>query len=253
MAQRVSIAAAVSAVIGGAYLFASAPTNYSTDFHHRNVVQCGPNKITLNTASDMQLICNRNILVATMMRGEAIFDIVHDDSRVVIVKTLDVTIRDVGTHFGVRIQPDKTSVTVLEGEVALTSPSPAYSFPGDASLSAGHRITLRRNGSSISADDSSVSEAEILRSWEWRRGRVAFQDAPLEEVVREANRYRDSPIVISDPTLASQRVTVEPIRPEYLVSALDALKVDGDRIQADLHDEAGPPGHWELKRQKLGK
>ncbi len=41
----------------------------------------------------------------------------------------------------------------------------------------------------------------------WREGLLSFDDRPLAEAVAEVNRYAPEPIVITDPAVASMRIS----------------------------------------------
>ncbi|WP_447414957.1 FecR family protein, partial [Clostridium perfringens] len=54
-----------------------------------------------------------------MLKGEAHFDVAHNPARPFIVKAGDSTLRAVGTAFNVRLRPELTELTVIEGRVAV--------------------------------------------------------------------------------------------------------------------------------------
>lgn len=107
-------------------------------------------------------------------------------------------IRDIGTRFEVDAGRERTRITVAEGLVEIELPA-ANSAPrkvgaGEAAEFGGRFVSPARP----------VDAAAALA---WTKGQLAFDAAPLAEVVAALNRYRKTPIELADPSLANIRVS----------------------------------------------
>ncbi|WP_295800825.1 FecR domain-containing protein [uncultured Microbulbifer sp.] len=141
-----------------------------------------------------------------LLRGQAFFTVTRDPSRPFYVNAEGAEIRVVGTRFDVRSSRDAkqgVKVTVEEGIVDV-APTDSRVAAGNASkvrLQAGEQVQVirRRFGEVKTVDASQVAS--------WRQGVFSYRDAPLSEVVADANRYRKQRIVIGTPELENLRVT----------------------------------------------
>jgi transmembrane sensor len=139
----------------------------------------------------------------TLLSGEALFQVAHDASRPFEVKTGDTTIRAVGTQFDVDRRTTGTTVTVVEGKVAVFT-APASSNDGEASnlpLTAGEQLTVAPRSKSHTV------RANVAAATAWTQRKLIFENRPLGEVAAEFNRYNRQSIDIRSPELRSQEVT----------------------------------------------
>lgn len=136
------------------------------------------------------------------LTGEAYFEVAHDERRPFRVHAGDATAEDLGTTFGVRAYPGDSivGVVVAEGKVALgiAAADPARG----AILSPGQLGRLARG-----ATVPSVQHVDVGAYLGWTRGQLSFDDAPLGDVVRELARWYDAEFRITDPSVASRRLT----------------------------------------------
>jgi transmembrane sensor len=115
------------------------------------------------------------------LRGEAYFDVLHDEARPFVVRAGAATIRDLGTTFTVRAAGDqRVRVAVTSGLVSL-SPARATGDsvvlrPGDAGTFEDGRTVVDRGG---------AAEADTA----WTRGRLVFREAPITRVRAELRRW----------------------------------------------------------------
>ena len=135
------------------------------------------------------------------VRGDAWFDVVHDESKPFTVHAGEATIVDVGTKFAVRSDAaDGVSVSVSEGSVSLRAVNvPA---PQGVILEAGDNGVLQKNGKVV-ARRGTVSEDDMA----WLTGKLVFREAPVNEVITSVRRWYGIQIRIADVSLASRRVT----------------------------------------------
>jgi transmembrane sensor len=123
--------------------------------------------------------------------GQALFSVAHDPSRPFRVRTSATTVEAIGTEFNVRTQ-SVTTVAVLNGVVSLYSQGTgnpwsrghAGSSTAPAKLAAGEAASINGNGEIT--ERTKVDRATVT-AWEQRR--LVFSRVPLENIVREFNRY----------------------------------------------------------------
>jgi transmembrane sensor len=111
-------AAVVIAVSG--WWQVAGPQVYETKFNEqRSVVLEDGSRVTLNTASRIEVELKKNHRVVRLAKGEALFEVAHDTSRPFDVEAGSTVVRAVGTEFNIDMRPASTTVTVVEGRVAV--------------------------------------------------------------------------------------------------------------------------------------
>jgi transmembrane sensor len=148
--------------------------------------------VLLNTDSEVRVRFTASRRRVELRRGEALFTVAHDASRLFEVVADETTVRAVGTAFAVRLR-DAGSLDVLvrEGRVNINPPS-------ELMVSAGHIATVRGHATYIRP----VPDDEITRKLAWGDNRLSFRGDTLTEVIGEFNRYNRRRLVISDPSIA---------------------------------------------------
>lgn len=157
------------------------------------------------------------------LRGEALFDVAHDDARPFTVHAGGGWVRDIGTTFSV--ESDSAAglrVVVTAGAVALR----ATEQPGDGELvlRQGDRGTLAAGR--MTAERAAATEDDLA----WTRGRLVFRDAPLEEVAADLRRWHGIELRAGDAEVAGRRLTAS-FDGE---SPADVLRVIGLALGADV-------------------
>lgn len=153
-------------------------------------------RIDLNTDSEVQVTLGRRSRKVDLLRGEAVFTVVHDAARPFEVAAGNGRVRDLGTRFDVYLRPQEVSVVVIEGGVAVTTAAVS-----DIPLGAGQQVAYTPNGTV-----SSVEAADLEAATSWLDGRLIFADRPLGEVIAEMARYHDIDISVADPELRRLKV-----------------------------------------------
>lgn len=198
----------------------------------RTVVLPDQSRMTLNTATRARVEFDGNVRRIELEHGEATFSVTHDAQRPFEVRAAQGTARALGTEFNVLSLQSDVTVSVLSGKVEVIAPDTAIhgGRPRSAVLTRGEEITY--NNSAVSP----VQRADAARINAWRSGRIAFQNADLQQVLREFNRYVGTPIVLGDASLASMRLSgVFRIgETDALLSALNAAF----QIEAERHEGA---------------
>ena len=237
------IAAAVLATVATGWLFLQGSHQYRTALgEQRSVVLDDGSLITLNTASKIEVDLQKNLRRIRLLAGEALFQVAHDEARPFEVVVDGTTVRAVGTRFNIDRRFVRTTVTVIEGKVAVlpvrASVSSGSSAAGrDGSEKAGYPTRPDASGlpiyldpaerlviekSEISAPES-VPNLAVTTAWVQRR--LMFERRPLGEVAEEFNRYNRRRIEIDSPELRGKEVTgvFEANDPESFIAFLSKI------------------------------
>jgi transmembrane sensor len=166
----------------------------------RSVLLVDGSRVTLNTASKIEVRLQAHRRVVELLQGEVLFEVAHDAQRPFDVHAGNVVVRAVGTQFDIDRRPARTAVTVVEGRVALIA---ADSRTGNLPvLSAGDRMVVG------SAGPGSVEHGvNLAETTAWTQHELVFHHRPLGEIADEFNRYNVGRIEIRSPSLREQEVT----------------------------------------------
>lgn len=181
----------------------------------RSIALADGSVITLNTQSRVRVWLDQDQRQATLLDGEAMFDVARDTARPFRVNAGDLRVHVIGTRFNLYRLGAQTQLTVLEGRVAVETgaaqmamwvdgrpDSGAVDVSALQPLGAGDRL-VAEPGRVPAA--STVADPQRVTSWIQRR--LIFEDAPLAEVVAEFNRYNRRQIHVDAAALASRRIT----------------------------------------------
>jgi transmembrane sensor len=191
-----ALAATLVIAIGAAWMYSSRPQQYLTAFgEQRSITLEDGSRITLNTASKIEVVLRKDHRLVRLLEGEALFEVAHDASRPFDVSSGNAVVRAVGTQFNVDVRNAQSVVTVVEGRVAFVSgQSPV--------LTAGDRLTVDAAGKPTLEHGTSLDTAIA-----WTRHQLIFEHRPLGEIAAEFNRYNRARISIDSESLGAQEVT----------------------------------------------
>ncbi len=231
-----AIAASLVAVVGlgsvGRWYNVAPPGYHVTALgEQRSLILEDNSVVEMNTESEIEVNFENSERIVTLLAGEVLFDVQKDDDRPFIVKTEDVEIRVYGTKFNVYRQSDKTTVTVLEGNVTVlvgqagtTGAGAIARLPNvddtmSISLSGGEQAIVDTAVHSIRTVAVTHSEKYVA----WTDRRLIFDNTPLVDIFSEFSRYNDVRYRISSDSLAELRLTVvfEGYDLESLISYLE--------------------------------
>jgi transmembrane sensor len=176
----------------------TGPKTYSTGVGEQRWIDLRDrSRILLNTRSRLRVGYSRGLWRVNLLEGEALFFIQHNPQRQFIVSAGDVTIRDLGTQFNVRLRDRDVQVAVVQGSIQVAENAGHGSSPEEASagaattkLSAGEVAHLV-NGR-LSKDPHPDPRRAIL----WRERLLEFNNTTLGEVAAELNRYNRETIEV---------------------------------------------------------
>ncbi len=189
------IAAAIVGALGwGAVSLLPAPYSIETGPGEHRIVSIGTATIAMNGDTRLQLDHN-NPHVATLDRGEALFDVRHDEAHPFAVRVGDDVVQDVGTRFDVTREGDGVRVAVAEGSVLYNPKAEAVHLgPGQQLAAADGAPTLRL---------TRTAAADIGG---WREDRLSYEQAPLSTVAADLSRGLGVEVAAS-PEVARQPFT----------------------------------------------
>lgn len=190
-------------------------------------------RITLNTASDVQVLLSKSQRHIQLQQGEAFFEVARDPERPFVVEANGRHIIAVGTQFSVRREGDFVEVVVTEGKVRMEEG--ARRGPGAAPVFLTAGYIAQSTNAELRIEQHSIEDAVSRLSW--RAGVLQFRDLPLGDAVAEFNRYNTRKIVIADDAVAQLRIegNFRPTQSQAFVRLLEAgfpvrASTDGDRI-----------------------
>jgi transmembrane sensor len=210
-----AMAAMLLVGIGLSLFVLQRPREFKTELgEQRSVLLADGSRVTLNTASTIEVDLHKAHRRVRLIRGEALFEVVHDAVRPFEVRAGNALLTDVGTQFNVDMRSNETTVTVIGGEVAVDSASPGGAAGGRAelgepggkreslTLGANDRIVITPSGFGV--PQHGINVAPTLA---WIQRQLMFDHRPLSEVAEEFNRYNRERIDIDSVELKGQEVT----------------------------------------------
>jgi len=118
-------AAIVLSIAGVVWWNAEQHPLYATDIgERRSITLADGSTVDLNARSKLRIDFSKNERRVELLDGQALFQVAKDKNRPFIVASGSATVRAVGTQFDVYRKDSGTTVTVLEGRVAVYSTTP---------------------------------------------------------------------------------------------------------------------------------
>jgi transmembrane sensor len=164
-------------------------------------------RVTLGARSALQVDYRRRSRNVVLAAGEAFFSVTHNPSRPFIVTAGDTIVEVAGTKFNVNRTTGGVRVSVLEGVVHVIDHRSSdmrvlSSAPEEVALRSGQQATVAAGAAPVR-----VSALTITQPGSWRTGSLAYEDAPLDQIVADANRYYPHDIRIASARAAQMRLT----------------------------------------------
>jgi transmembrane sensor len=189
------LAAGIVGAIGLGYVnLRPAPMIIETGPGEHRTIMTGSATIAMNGDSRL-ILDNHNLHIATLDRGEALFDVKHDEAHPFAVKVGGGEVQDVGTRFDVTRDTTGTRVAVAEGMVVYNPTLEAVR------LGPGQTLDTRDG-----ADEMRVAHAATSDIGSWRENRLSYRQTPLAVVAADLSRGLGVPIAAA-PDIAAKPFT----------------------------------------------
>lgn len=153
--------------------------------------------------------------------GEAYFEVKSNPDTAMIVSTnKDLKIEVLGTKFLIRSyeEDNNAQATLFSGSIKLTSPSNTSSRGYIKKLKPLESVIIYNNNSIRLIENS-----DTLRSIAWKRGMLIFEETPIQEVLKELERWHGSQFIILDKSILSCKITAK-FNSESIVQIMEVIK-----------------------------
>jgi transmembrane sensor len=193
--RAVGLAASLLLVVGaavGTWMYSLRDTYSTAVAEQRSIVLNDGSTVELNARSRLRIRFTAHERRVDLLDGQALFTVAKNASRPFVVASRGTLVRAVGTQFDVYSSSSGTTVTVLEGTVAVTpeaAPSPAL-------VNAGQQMLIGLEGRPKMVQPASPGVATA-----WTHRQLIFENTPLQDVATEFNRYNRRQLIIRDPSL----------------------------------------------------
>jgi transmembrane sensor len=162
---------------------------YATGAGKRPVQLSDGTRIQLNAQTRVETRITAAARTVVLDRGEAYFDVAHEQKRPFVVTVGDRRITDLGTKFSVRRDADSIRVVVTEGRIKIATPAsgmaPVYAGSGDVVIAKADETLVTSRGDDVIKDALS-----------WRSEMLTFNQMTLEDAAAQFNKYNRRHIVV---------------------------------------------------------
>ena len=163
----------------------------------RDVALADGSTLHLNSDSEAEVRFTDNGRKVRILKGEASFEVAHDENRPFDVEARSAVIRAVGTAFNVRLRPSLVELTVTKGAARVRCSA------GQAHMvEAGRGAIIQPRNVALTTLDSRIMGQRTA----WRDRIVELDGETVEQAAGEFNRYRTAPILIGDTRVSSLRI-----------------------------------------------
>ena len=158
-------------------------------------------KVFINKNSEVSYVAHKNTR-RVKLKGEAFFEVVHNEKQPFEIVINDVVIKDIGTAFNVKAIPGTNTIEVMveSGEVQFytSTDSGLNLIKGQKAV---YNITTKQFVKAV------LEPAENVASY---RSRIFnFNGTPLGEVIKQINNVYDVNIDLEDEQLGNKELSVE--------------------------------------------
>jgi transmembrane sensor len=219
--RLVAALALVSGGVGSFIVYRYYSSIYSTEIGEQRTVQLADGStVELNARSRIRVHFSDKERDIDLVEGQALFKVAKNPQRPFIVSTAGTRVQAVGTLFDVYSRPQATTVTVIEGRVAVApltvtdvvslQPAPAVLLNDVPKMPSDSGAVLVSAGEQVVATGVRVSQpkrTDVTAVVAWTQRELVFDSTPLAEVVLEFNRYNPKPLIVSDNRLRDFHIT----------------------------------------------
>ncbi|MDQ7018629.1 MAG: FecR domain-containing protein [Robiginitomaculum sp.] len=179
------------------------PTLYATGIgEQRTVTLADGSTVVLNTDTSIAVTMDKKARHVVLKKGEAYFTVHHEKTRSFTVAANSLRVTDIGTRFDVRMDSDRTLVSVTEGIVEV-APLDLKSDTDDGLSSTLRLVKGQQAVHQVDTDKIKVQSFDPVQITTWQQGYLVFENDDLGSVVSELNRYFPTPLTLAQNDLAS--------------------------------------------------
>ncbi|GEA02264.1 sensor [Alteromonas sp. KUL17] len=147
--------------------------------------------VTLSGNSQLDVDFTSNQRNIVLLSGTAHFQVSPDKTRPFTVYSKGIYTRAVGTAFQVKMDDD-IQISVTEGTVAVGDTH--QEIQRFIKISNGKQINVELAGRTM----SEISTFDEKTALSWINGRFIYEDAPLNEIISDLNRYREKKLYVGN-------------------------------------------------------
>jgi ferric-dicitrate binding protein FerR (iron transport regulator) len=166
------------------------------------------------------------------LKGEAYFEVKHNDDFPMLVKVGDVIIRDLGTIFNIKAYSSESIITsLIEGKADILSKK------GEVltALNPGQTATYSRKTGKVNL--SSLNESVVNA---WRNQKFVLNNEKLEDIFKELSIWYDVEFEFKDQEIKDSRYSLSVKKETSLVKVLEMLRLT-TRFNYEIKNRVGQP------------
>jgi len=146
-----------------------------------------------------------------LLRGEAHFDVAHDENRPFIVKAADNTVTAVGTSFNVQLtSAHQLELLVTDGKVLVKDKQDNNPIAESSDPREGFGELMIQGQKALISQQSiqqlEMSNEQIQNELAWQQGMLVFHGEPLSEALQEISRYTSIKFTLADDQVKQRRI-----------------------------------------------
>lgn len=167
----------------------------------KTLILADNSQITLDTNTQLQVDWHLLSRQITLQSGRAMFHVTHAQYRPFYVLAGATQVKVIGTIFDVLRKDERTTVTVLQGKVQMRAYNHARAQYQEIYLTKNEQATSDQGEISLILPVDSISKTA------WKDGKIIFERTPLNQALAEMQRYKATPIMLTDAQLANLQIS----------------------------------------------
>jgi transmembrane sensor len=164
--------------------------------------------VTVGARSRLETRFTDAFRIVSLSEGQAFFDIAPDSSRPFYVEVGPMMVRVIGTKFDIKTDDGTMRIAVADGIVSVMKAGDPRTI--EVSLQAIDKSVLHAGDQLLVTSIEEIPEISTIepeKTSPWREGWLSYENASLNEIISDLNRYHDAYIVLADPKLGDLRIT----------------------------------------------
>lgn len=160
------------------------------------------------------------------LSGEAYFKVAGDTARPFIIRTDDISVKVLGTSFGVRSYREESTIstTLVSGCVEVQG------IHGKVHLDPSHQAVYDKN-----TCDLAVRAVNTELYTGWKDGKMLYDNCPLEEILRDLKRWYSFEVFYTNSEIKRIPFTLNIQKHDKINGILELMQKTG-RVQFDIKE-----------------